>query len=351
MQIGQSLRRFFTRARRAVTPDPLRARADGAPAPSPEPAAAPAPATGPQRRGGWKLWLIAAVPVLIALYYILGSALSYKINDDLAWRAVDPPAGASRAVAAMSGLVTREVDDTLWSANTPGFAPQALLRFGGNMPNFQSGMVRALSVFSIELEGRLARSRGTSGADPDVSRARQWLAREPDTWILNPLPTSSADSEYRKAAAALTAYNARVSQGQAIFDLRSDNLQATLDRIALDVGDASDTLETQVKAGRTVFIDRRADKVFYNVKGRAYAYHVLLSALKQDFAPVIAERRVARIYDSMLADLASAAALHPMIVQNGSPEAAVMPNHLTTQGFYLMRARAKLREITDILQR
>lgn len=350
MQIGQSLRRLFTRARRAVTPDPLQGRAGATPGAAAEPAASTA-APGPRKPGAWKLWLIALIPVLIALYYILGSALSYRINDDLAWRAVDPPAGASRAVAAMAGLVTREVDETLWSANTPGFAPQALLRFGGNMPNFQSGLVRALSVFSIELEGRLARSRGTSGADEDVSRARQWLAREPDTWILNPLPTSSADSEYRKAAAALLAYNARVSQGQAIFDLRSDNLQATLDRIALDIGDASDTLESQVKAGRTVFIDRRADKVFYNVKGRAYAYHVLLSALKQDFAPVIAERRVARIYDSMLADLALAASLHPMIVQNGSPEAAIMPNHLTTQGFYLMRARAKLREITDILQR
>jgi len=29
----------------------------------------------------------------------------------------------------------------------------------------------------------------------------------------------------------------------------------------------------------------------------------------------------------------------------------LMPNHLSTEGFYLLRARSKMREITDILQR
>ena len=104
-------------------------------------------------------------------------------------------------------------------------------------------------------------------------------------------------------------------------------------------------------AGRKVFIDRRADKLFYFVKGQSYAYFIALRAVREDFKDVIVERRVAGLFDAMLADLATAASLQPVIVQNASPNALLMPNHLSTEGFYLLRARSKMREITDILQR
>ena len=267
------------------------------------------------------------------------------------FKAEEAGPGTSKTIAVIAGLIDREVNETAWSPNTQPFQPAALLRFGGNMVNYQSGLIKALSTLTVEIDSQIGRMRGTSGADPDLGKARQGLSRQPDTWLLNPLPTSSADQEYRRAIVALQAYNVRVGNGTGVFDVRVDNLQSVLDRAALDIGSSSDALEKQMAAGRKVLIDRRADKLFYFVKGQSYAYFITLRALREDFKDVITERRVGALYESMLADLATAASLQPLVVQNASPEAMLMPNHLSTQGFYLLRARAKLREITDVISR
>ncbi len=44
-----------------------------------------------------------------------------------------------------------------------------------------------------------------------------------------------------------------------------------------------------------------------------------------------------------------AAQLDPWVVWNGYPDALLIPNHLLAQGFYLLRARTQLREISNIL--
>ena len=41
--------------------------------------------------------------------------------------------------------------------------------------------------------------------------------------------------------------------------------------------------------------------------------------------------------------------MKPLIVQNANTDGAILPNHLVGEGFYILRSRAKLREITDIL--
>jgi hypothetical protein len=41
--------------------------------------------------------------------------------------------------------------------------------------------------------------------------------------------------------------------------------------------------------------------------------------------------------------------LDPLIVVNSEPDGLVAPSHLAVQGFYLLRARTRLREITNIL--
>ena len=39
------------------------------------------------------------------------------------------------------------------------------------------------------------------------------------------------------------------------------------------------------------------------------------------------------------------------VVVNGATDGAVMPSHLASLGFYLLRARTQLREIVNILQK
>lgn len=348
MDLGQRVRHAMAGVKRAVTPqekaDPFSASVDA-------PAAATVGSDEPKKGLSWKAWAVVAFVALLPVYYIFGAVSTHRINDSLNFKADDAGPGTSKTIAVIAGLIDREVNETAWSPNTQPFQPAALLRYGGNMVNFQSGMIKALSTLTLEIDSQIGRTRGTSGADPDLGKARQGLSRQPDTWLLDPLPTSSADQEYRKALTALQSYNQRVGNGTAVFDVRVDNLQAVLNRSALDIGSSSDALEKQMAAGRKVLIDRRADKLFYFVKGQSYAYFMTLRALREDFKDVIAERRVGPLYEAMLADLATAASLQPLIVQNGSPEAMLMPNHLSTEGFYLLRARAKLREISDVIAR
>ena len=96
-------------------------------------------------------------------------------------------------------------------------------------------------------------------------------------------------------------------------------------------------------------VDFTADDVFYSVKGQVYAYYMILRELKQDYASVLRERDVERVYDQMLASLRQAAVLRPIVVFDGAPDGSFVPNHLAIEGFYLLRARIQLREITSIL--
>jgi len=53
----------------------------------------------------------------------------------------------------------------------------------------------------------------------------------------------------------------------------------------------------------------------------------------------------------MMRSLRTAAAMDPLIVANGASDGFLVPSHLAAQGFYLLRVRTQLREVTDILQK
>lgn len=310
------------------------------------PAQQGAPIEPETKKKGSKKWLLLLLLLIVPLYYLVGALLTHRINDNLNFIVKDPGPGKSHTVAVVASLIDREVNKTKWSPNIQAFEPAALLRVGGNMVNFQTGLIKGLATTVYELENRLARVRGTSAADKDMSEAREGLARSADTWLW-----AGADGEYRRAMTALNHYNDRLAGGQANFEQRADNLQFLLDHVALDLGGMSDALDREIKSGRHKFIDFQADKTFYYAKGQAYAYFIVLRALREDYPQVISERHLDKIYEDMLTELASAAEIQPMIVQNAAPNAQILPNHLATEGFYILRARAKLREITDILQR
>ncbi len=96
-------------------------------------------------------------------------------------------------------------------------------------------------------------------------------------------------------------------------------------------------------------IDMQADDVFYQVKGRLYAYYQILKALGVDFQKIIEERELTAAWDQMLESLRVASTMQPMVVVNGDPDSQVMPSHLASQGFYLLRSRTQLKEIANIL--
>jgi len=305
---------------------------------------------GKRRIAGWGLLVIL---VLLIAYYPIGMALTNKINDDPNFSVAKVQEEQSQAVALAIGIIDREVNQSAWPSNDPFFMPGWAL---DNMPNFQRGIKEALARFTNELADQIGRSRGSSGSDPDLMSARGYLNYPPDIWIWNPkvswwAPTASSESQYRAAMHSLSTYNDRLGRDQATFERRADNLMTTLDRIGKDLGAASNNIDREIDEFSGRWVDFNADDVFYFNKGQLYAYSLLLRDLGTDFQSVIDEKGAATVWQRMVASMAEGALLSPLIIINGEPSAMVQPNHLTAQGFYLLRARTQLEEITDILQK
>ena len=304
-------------------------------------------------RAGYRSAKLGAILVLliVLLYYPAGMLIVHDIDDDLDYQAPAAYIGSdgSRTVAIAAGLIEREVDEHRWVANDPVFMPGALL---DNMRYYQQGIIAALARFAFELTDRIGRTRGSSQVDPDLQEAAGLLQYSGTKWVFDfstsLAPTATSEAQYRKAKRALVAYNARLGAKEAVFDPRADNLLATLDRMASDLGSASAVLDRRIAEGSGL-IDTEADNVFYTIKGQTYAYYLLLRELEIDFDAVVRDRDLTASWQQLLASMASAAQLNAWVITNGDPGSLIVPNHLAEQGFYLLRARTQLREITNIL--
>ena len=316
------------------------------------PVARPGAAEPPVRRRVRFAGIAGMILVLLALYYPVGMIWIHRVDDDTAFRA--PPADAlpagSEVVDVAIALIGREVDTYRWTANDPFFMPAAAL---DNMPSYQQGIVAALSRLAIELTDQIGRRRGSSEVDPDLEKAAGLLKYPGTVWVFDfstsLAPTATSEAQYSAARRALMNYNRRLAEGQAVFERRADNLLATLDRIAADVGSSSAAIDRHIREHAGWLIDTQADDLFYGVKGRLYAYFLLLRALEIDYRNVIEERELGPVWRQMLASFQAAARLDPWVIVNGAPDGQFLPSHLAAQGFYLLRARTQLREVSNIL--
>jgi hypothetical protein len=341
-------------------------------------------------------WARPVVALLVLLYVVsLVSRFSIIHGDDLGYpQAVVPmeppaaspgePLGGGACAPSATAAITAQILDILVNENTwvPG-DPQYKIGWLGikgfesgpffdNKASFQTGALRAVRRISIELVDLLGRTRGTSAADPDLTDARgavQWNER---AWIVNPfdsrLPflSTAAATSYRSAIDNIRAYNVKLENCNALFDSRSDNLFQLLDRIANDVGGMTDQLASRSKGDRwdpatkalvpaegnnRGFFDFRADNLFFEAHGMMWAYHGILQGVRRDFDGVIRGSNLNQIWDRMEAHVAEAASLEPSIVSNGREDSVFQPDHLSAMAANMLRARANMTEIREVLSR
>jgi hypothetical protein len=303
--------------------------------------------------GGRLRVAVLVVLALVALYYPVGMLWIHTIDDSVGFFR-DTAVGdkESRAIAAAAALVEREVDRHGWTPNDPFFLPSGAL---DNMPNFQLGIVSGLARFALEMRDQLGRTRGSSQVDRDLERAASLLQYSGKVWVWDPrvslFPTATSEAQYRAAREALLGYNKRLAAGSAVFDRRADNLLATLERMTADLGSASANIEERINEHAPILFDFVSDDIFYRTKGLAYAYYILFRELGRDYQDVLADRRLEPAWNQTIQSLAEAAALQPIVVISGDPASQILPSHLASLGFYILRARVQLREITNILQK
>ena len=289
---------------------------------------------------------------LVFLYYALGMILIHKVDDDISFapNTQNLEKNGSRAVEVVAGLIDREINDNRWTANDPFFMPAVLL---DNMPNYQQGIMSALARFTFELTDQIGRTRGSSQTDTDLQNAAGLLQYSGTVWSWDPtvslLPTAASEKQYEKARKSLVAYNTRLAEGNAVFEKRGDNLLATLDRIALDIGSSTAVIDRHIAENSGAYVDFQADDLFYGFKGQAYAYYMILKSLSTDFEGLIRDREIGNAWEKMLISFRSVVELDPYVISNAKNDGQLFPNHLAVQGFYLLRARTQLREISNIL--
>lgn len=299
------------------------------------------------RMGRLAFGLAGIVLLFSAVYYPAGMIITHKVDDDPSFTPTKTQ-GGSYSVDMTIGLIEREIKDHGWIANNPWFFPNAPL---DNMPNFQQGMVDALSRFTLEMTDQIGRIRGSSQVDEDLEKAAGHLRIPGDRWTFDfktsYLPVATAEAEYIAAAEALKRYNARLAQGAGVFDPRADNLIGVLDRVSADIGSASAALDASIEELATFSVT--SDDVFYRTKGRLYGYLMLMTALRVDFEKVIAEKDLINLWVETTESLRQAVSLDPLFVLNAAPDSTIFASHLTAQGFYLLRARTQIREISNVL--
>ena len=226
--------------------------------------------------------------------------------------------------------------------------------FFDNKASFQRGVHQATRRTTIELVDTLGRVRGTSQVDPSLQSARGNLQFDESTWYfaLSPFgPKTPTPSFYRAAIKDLNAFNDRLEKCEAVFDARADNLVQFVDRIANDIGATSAILRERSENYNSGWFDTRADDRFWFAYGQLYGYYGILTAARADFHDVIDQRRLDPLWSELEKQLRASLNIQPTIISNGAESGWLMPSHLATLGYYVLRVRSNLVEVRLVLDR
>ena len=310
----------------------------------------------------WRaLWIRDFNPDYIASYDLQG--LATQAGEQVS---IENSASTTRTcsrsviVDVVADLIDFNVNRNAWISSTllykMGFfgVPWDSTPFLDNKASFQRGIQQAVQRTALELVDTLGRRRGTSAADPDLELARGRIQYDQYTWYFstNPFgPIRTTPSAYREGLERLHAFNDRLEACDAVFDPRADNLIRFVDRVAADIGSTSAALRDRADRSNAGWFDTRADNQFWFTYGQLYAYYGILKAAHADFADIIESRQLEDVWTTMEDQLRDTLELQPTIVSNGREDGWIMPSHLTTVGFYLLRVRSNLVEIRSILDR
>ncbi|EFL90998.1 DUF2333 family protein [Ahrensia sp. R2A130] len=266
----------------------------------------------------------------------------------------------SRIVEATADLIDFNVNQNAW---VPSMFLSKIGLFGMDWKNtpwfdnkaaFQLGINSAVRRTSIELVDRLGRVRGTSGIDQNLQTARERLAYDEAAWYISMDPfgfRTTTQGNYRTAIERFRAFNTDLSSCTSSFDARNDNLLQFLDRVTSDIGATSEILRSRMEASNAGWFDVRADDRFWFSYGQLYAYSGILTAARADFSDVSANRNLEALWVRVEEQLRAALGMQPAIISNGGEASWIMPTHLATMGFYVLRVRSNLVEIRDVLDR
>ena len=297
----------------------------------------------------WRI-IAAIFFIIIFLYYPLGGWLVNDIDTDTSVEVTHSDENRSYSVEMVSYLIRREVNDKIWTPNLPFFFPSYFL---DNMPEFQLGLIKGLSSFTQSLAKKLEPNIA-SEEEHYLKEAANLLQYDPTIWMFSSqsklVPVPSAHSQYRKARKLLVKYNQKLSDGSLTLYKTPQDLHYFLNQISHNLVKTSSKLEAHIREESMDIIDNQSDNLLFYSRGLAYANYMLLKALAVDYKSILLEADVYPEWTKLLKALENASTLNPLIVRNGELNSSSAPNHLTTEGFYLLKAHNILQNINHKLE-
>lgn len=286
----------------------------------------------------WQLLLISLASIIF-LYYPLGGWMINKIDTTPDYEIVVMPA-QSNTVETMSLLIKREVSEHMWTPNLPFIFPSYFL---DNMPNFQMGVIAAVSnlttAFSLKLDKTVV-----AGKETPLKSAASLLKYSPTIWMFSPdnalSPVPSAGSQYKKARKQLINFNQDLATGNDTFYKSPHDLGYFLKRLNTDLHAGNDALETRIRENSTDWFDLKSDNIFYYQQGKVYAYYLLFSSLARDYKDIILANDMYNTWTQMLKALENGAMIDPTLVRNAELNSSFAPNHLAYLSYYIVKAAA-----------
>lgn len=329
------------------------------------------------RGKGWFVKIpvfIILVMIFLSYAYLIAITQVWSIGDERyakAYSIEKNQAGAgeeignnkcqpSAMVRVASDLIDKNVNQGTWLPSNPVYKAGLFFAidwketpFFDNRAAFQLGVNQAVRRTAIELVDRLGRVRGTSSINENLQKAREAANYRENAWIFTftpPFLQPSTQSRLREAQKYFTAFNAELASCNASFDARADNLLQFLDRVTSDIGSTSDILQKRMVDANFIGFDRRADDRYWFTYGQLYAYHGILTAMRSDFQNIFEQRNLNGVWQRIDSQLTDVMSTQPFLVANGSAS-SIIKSHMEAIGFDLLRVRANLVEIRDVLDR
>lgn len=305
-----------------------------------EPAAPQTTKKGGMSRRKFLMWSGAGLTVLAAGGLGVPALMFSRPDMDPDFDSVEPPAGGSYVVAIASEMLRRELKR--------GWAPSAVVstdRIAVNKRGFQIGILKGCEGTVQVLRDQVARLRGTSEDDPDLKDAFRRLSYPEDQWSLF-FKANSTYSQIEYGINSLNRYNARLGNGKAIYDKRTDSLVKYFERDGLDFGAYETRLSEMALKKGGLSLD--AQQTYYQGRGLLFANYVLYKGIRKDFAEIIKTFNIGHLFDKTMDVMEEISGQWgmPRIVLNDEP-GGVFASHLQTLAGGLTRVRQAIKEVAD----
>ena len=302
----------------------------------------------PHIRLSWGM-ILYGVPIFFLLYYPLGAYWSEHIETDSQIEIKKNIAEESSLINTAAYIINKETSEHMWTPNMPIIFPGYIL---DNMPEFQTGEIKTtanmMKIFAKVMKKHLPEEY------KNLDAAAKYLAYSPNIWFFSDkagkIFAPSSSTQYNKAKKELLNINNEAAQRNVFFAYSVDDLQKILEYVYKDLQKISHNLNNHIRENSYKFMDFQADNLFYNTKGRIYAYYILLRALGEDYKSVIVASQVYPEWTAVLKCLEDAFEIDPLIIKNSDVNSSFSPNHLAYLNMYILGAAEKIKALEFISQ-